>query len=146
MKVLEDKGTSQLSFSERMDLAISMNNLAVVEMRSKNFKAALAAAKKTLQLVEKDILGELRLIADPQQTPPALLERLQVLLIAYYNCGLCLVRQQKDAFSTLNGALRISVRFLGHNHYFTRRLQHKVLKIKPNIFSAFASHPKTILE
>jgi hypothetical protein len=45
-----------------------------------------------------------------------------VLVLTYYNYGICRLKLQKDANETFKHALAISEKFLGQNHYITLKL------------------------
>lgn len=49
----------RLPLGERLNQAISLNNLCVIELRQGQFQAALQAATQAVQLIEKDLLSEI---------------------------------------------------------------------------------------
>jgi len=72
-----------------------MNNLAVVELKAGNVEASLTAARQALSYVEGEILAEINQNATQRSEhvwSAAFLERVQVLLVTYFNYGMC---QQK---------------------------------------------------
>lgn len=110
-----------------------------MELRSSNFNAALEAAKQAYSLIEPELLEQMN-----QQTLQSLkqnlnfLERLQVLLVAYFNYGMCHLKiaEQTDSLdslntgaSTFNQAQTISTRYLGPNHFFTQKLVQKEQRV-----------------
>lgn len=72
------------------NMAINFNNLSVMELRAKNYDAALAAAKQAFGYVELELLHQMNSssCAQLKQNLP-FLEKLQVLLVSYFNYGMC---------------------------------------------------------
>jgi hypothetical protein len=73
-----------------------MNNCSVVDLRSGNVTGALTAAKRALYFIEKEMLREINECSSFKvdgSWNQAFLERVQVLLVTYYNYGIC---QQKQ--------------------------------------------------
>ena len=52
------ESSSEDYLSNKINTAINFNNLSVVELRSKNYPAALEAAKQALDQIEKLILDQ----------------------------------------------------------------------------------------
>lgn len=49
----------QLTLNEKLSNAINISNGSVVELKAGNFASALAASKRALGLIERDILQEI---------------------------------------------------------------------------------------
>ena len=71
--------------------AISLNNLTVLKLKEgKDLRTALKIAKNALDLIEGDILKEIKNQSTESLTKKTeFLQNLQVLLITYFNLGMC---------------------------------------------------------
>ena len=78
------------TLSNAIGQAISFNNLSVIELRQRNYAEASAAAKDALSCIEAS-LTEIMNKNSPMQlkNDSAFIENLMVLLVAYFNYGMC---------------------------------------------------------
>ena len=114
--------------------------MSVMELRTNNFDAALDAAKEAYSLIEPELLEQMNTsnVAALKQNM-VFLERLQVLLVSYFNFGMCQLKLAEQATAdadtmtschqTFTHAQTISKRYLGLNHFFTQKLARKLERI-----------------
>ena len=107
---MEQQRSAEELISDRVNAAINCNNLSVVELRSKNYPAALQAARQALSHIEKTLLEQTQqFAANILQANQAFLENLHVLLVSYYNLGMCQLqiaqaKQEPAGHATLSRA------------------------------------------
>lgn len=89
LELLQNQPVSN-DFNQLVNQAISFNNLSVVELRSQNYHAALDAAKEAFTFIQESLLQQMNDVPAPQlKTNVQFLENLQVLLVSYFNYGMC---------------------------------------------------------
>ena len=76
--------------SNAINQAINFNNLSVIELRQKNYQDASKAAKSALNCIESKLMEQMNRISQIQlKANAAFVENLLVLLVAYFNFGMC---------------------------------------------------------
>lgn len=95
------------ALSDAINQAINYNNLSVIELRDKNFSEATQAAKNALNCIETKLMDFMnKTSALLLKSNPAFVENLMVLLVAYFNYGMCQLKKgMKSKDSTLSGQI-----------------------------------------
>lgn len=76
--------------SNAINQAINFNNLSVIELRQKNYQEASRAAKSALGCIEGKLMDQMNKLSQIQlKANAAFVENLLVLLVAYFNFGMC---------------------------------------------------------
>ena len=135
--------TQEEELSNAINQAINFNNLSVIELRQKNYAEAQRAAKNALNCLESKMMEQINNSTDVQlKTNVNFIENLLVLLVAYFNFGMCQLKTSmkstdvaqtpfkaskalEDGLASFQHALKISNRFLGQHHYFSQKLLRK---------------------
>ena len=115
------------SSEEAIGLAISKNNMAVLELKNQNFEKAYQISKQSVTLLETKLFAEIRFASSSKdidlKSEKGFTDRLQVLLISYFNMGMSQaktgnIQQAKLIFEQ---GFKMGKRYLGEDHFFTQR-------------------------
>ena len=117
----------------------------MIELRQKNYPEALSAAKSALGCIESKLMDQMNRTPLVQlKTNAVFVENLLVLLVAYFNYGMCQLKMGsqassdaartpikarkslEDANQSFQHGSKIANRYLGHHHYFSQKLIRKV--------------------
>lgn len=108
----------------------------MIELRQKNYTEASVAAKNALGCIEAKLMEIMnKQVAGQLKNDSAFVENLMVLLVAYFNFGMCLLKtgmkssansttaqvlkSLDEANQSFQHALKMSSRYLGTHHYFS---------------------------
>ena len=108
-----------------MSLAIGLNNRAFIAIKKGDFDNAFKTCKKCVMFIEPLIFEQLKL-HEPQDTlndDPEFIEKVQVLLVVYYNMGITQVKinNQKYAKVVFEHGWKMARKLLGQGSYFEKK-------------------------
>eukprot|EP00347_Sterkiella_histriomuscorum_P005987 403354508 len=114
-------------------LAISYNNLAVLELKNLNNQAAFKASKNAVMTLEPKLFAEIKQAQQHQidlRQEKSFLDRLQVLLIAYFNLGVSQTKvgNVQYARTVFEHGYKMGKKYMGEEHYFTQRFAKRISK------------------
>lgn len=76
------------SKQEAIGQAINFNNIAVIELKQNNYINSFKNSKRAVMLIEPIIFGEMKNQSEKTlKADKSFIDRLQVLLVAYFNLG-----------------------------------------------------------
>ena len=99
---LYQQTSQQVSAKSNMMHAINLNNLTVMELKSKNYALALDLAKKAITLIETDVINALQ-----HGRNHRIEEEAKVLIVSYFNYSQCKNKMNEDPSKILRQALKL---------------------------------------
>jgi hypothetical protein len=105
--------------------------MAVIELKSANYVNAFKCSKKAVMLIEPIIFNEMK---NPNmeklRQDKGFLDRLQVLLVAYFNLGVsqCKVGNINYAKTVFEHGFKMAKKFLGEDHFFAQKFSRRIEK------------------
>lgn len=105
--------------------------MAVIELKQNNHTNAFKSSKRAVMLIEPIIFGEMKSNSDKVlKLDKAFLDRLQVLLVAYFNLGIsqCKVGNINYAKTVFEHGYKMAKKFLGEDHYFAAKFARRTDK------------------
>jgi hypothetical protein len=110
-------------------MAITYNNLSVLALKQGNYTKAIKSAKLAVSLMEPQIFQVINEFDISNNQPNNnFTERLQVLLIGYFNLGVSQAKANNGQYSkkVFDQGFRVAKRFLGEDHFFTQKFARKL--------------------
>ena len=126
-----EKNNDNTSRNEGM--AISLNNKAVIEMRQGNVESAFKSSKNAVVIIEPVIFNSIKHGNEKAlRENKEFIEKLNVLLIAYFNLGITQVKMGNLSYAktVFEHGWKMGKKFLGEEHYFSQRFKTRITKIE----------------
>ena len=128
------------SVSNIMSLAISLNNKAIIDMKKGNYEPAMKHYKKWVTLIEPLIFSQIKSSggSSAKNEEPEFLEKLQVLLIIYFNMGVTQLKLENKKYAKVifEHGWKMARKLMGEGSFFERKFFIKINQ-------SFSSHPRS---